>query len=483
MKNSILIHATWLVIAIGSFAAGWKIQSGSEDKAGKDGNAESQGNITGSHSLSAIGKGTAKAPTKSQGTGRTGSINTAAGKSASQLIDEFLNSNDPLEQNFLFAQMLMSLTADNAPAMFESLKGKLRGRDGGRQMTLFFQAWGKIDGAAAIAAATTGNEEGEEGRGRGGPGGPGGGFNVMSVLAGWVSTDTDAAMQWLSSVEDERAKGFYTYGLVSGLAKTDAAAATDYVIELAGAREAARAAAAAAGEEGEARRSPYGDPTQRYINQIADEQIKKGIGSAVAWANDLPDGDLKSAAFDQVAESYVRSDVEAAKEWVAQYADEDYARRAVGEVAEQLAREDPQSAIDWASSLPENAQGSAYSEAMERWTQKDAKAASEYLATMEPSDARDSAVSSFARELDREDPQSAATWAATIADEGTRTETLTQVARSWMRSDADGAKAWLPESGLPEDTQTQIMENPGRGRGGFDFRGRGGGPGGGRGGR
>lgn len=480
MKNSILIHAIWLVIAVGSFAAGWKIQSNSVADSDKNNKPQSLVNNIESNSLSALGKGTVKPTTRAQSPSQTGNISAASGKSASQLMDEFLNSNDPLEQNFLFAQMLMSITADNAPSMFESLKGKLRGRDGGRQMTLFFQAWGKIDGAAAIAAATANNDEGEEGRGRGGPGGPGGGYNVMSVLSGWVSTDTDAAMEWLSGVEDERAKGFYTYGLVSGLAKTDATAATDYVIQLAEAREAARAASAEAGEEGETRRSPYGDPTQRYISQIANEQIKQGMDTAVAWANNLPDGDLKSAAFDEVAESYVRADVEAAKDWVAQYAEEDYARRAIGEVAEQLAREDPKSAIDWASSLPENAQDRAYSEAMERWTQKDAKSASEFLATMDPSDARDSAVSSFARELDREDPQSAATWAATIADEGTRTETLTQVARSWMRSDADGAKAWIPESGLPEDTQKQIMENPGRGRGGFDFRGRGGGgPGGG----
>ncbi len=473
MNKSIITHALWLAIAVGSFAAGWKIKSGNGT-----GNADGSSvniNLSGGNSVSGLSSGSGKANTKGKGTAKTGSLNSITTKSTDQLIDEFLNSNDPLEQNFLFAQMLMGLTADNAPGMFESLKGKLRGRDGGRQMALFFQAWGKIDGAAAIAAATAGSEEGEDGRGRGGPGG--GGFNVMSVLAGWVATDTDAAMQWLSDIEDDRAKGFYTYGLISGLAKSDATAATDYVIELAAARAAARAADAAAGEPGEERRTPYGDPTQRYINQIADEQIKKGIDTAVAWANDLPDGDLKSAAFDQVAESYVRSDIDAAKQWVAKYAEEDYARRAIGEVAEQLAREDPQSAVDWAASLPESAQGSAYSEAMERWTQKDANAASEYLATMEPSAARDSAVSSFATELDREDPQSAATWAATIADEGTRAETLTQVARSWMRSDADAAKAWLPDSGLPQEAQAQILENPGRGRGGFDFRG------GGRGGR
>ena len=154
MKNSILIHAIWLVIAIGSFAAGWKIQSNSVGDRNTNNDPQSLVNNTGGNSLSGLGKGTVKPTTRAQSPNQAGNISPAAGKSASQLIDEFLNSNDPLEQNFLFAQMLMSMTADNAPSMFESLKGKLRGRDGGRQMTLFFQAWGKIDGAAAIAAAT-----------------------------------------------------------------------------------------------------------------------------------------------------------------------------------------------------------------------------------------------------------------------------------------------------------------------------------------
>lgn len=459
-----ITHAVWLIIAAAAFAFGMTIKSN------QNSNSTSSGTITNTPNLASL---------PASKTDRTGipskgnkpqsiQINEAAlsSRSPNQLIGDFLSSNDPLEQNFLFAQMLMGITAENASGMYESLKGKLSGRDGGRQMALLFQAWGRVDGEAAFKAAIAGNNNEEGGRGRGGPGG---GFNAMSALSGWAAVDAAAAKETLSNIEDDRQKSFLTFGLISGLAKSDAKAATDFVIELAANRE-AEPQETEEGGRGPRDRNPFGgDLTQRYISQIASEQLKRGISTAVDWAEALPDGDLKSSAFDEVAEGYIRSDIDAAKEWVSNNADQEYAQRAVGEVAEQLTRDNPQDAADWASTLPADAQEGAYKEVMERWTRDDAEAASKHLATMEPSGARDSAVSSFATSLDREDPQSAATWAATIDNEETRTNTLTRVAQSWMRTDTDGAKAWLPTSGLSQEAQTQILESPSRGRG-ADFR-------------
>ena len=181
---------------------------------------------------------------------------------------------------------------------------------------------------------------------------------------------------------------------------------------------------------------------------------------------------MKSSAFDQVTERYIRSDIDAAKKWVSSNAEKEYAQRAVSEVASHLSRENPQDAVNWASSLPTNAQGQAYREVMQNWTRNDPEAASNHLVAMKPSEARDSAVSSFAASLDREDPKSAATWAATIDNEETRINTLKTIAQSWMRTDAEAAKAWLPNSGLPQETQTAILETPTRGRPTGDFRSR-----------
>ena len=450
MNRSYLIHGAWLAVAAGAFATGMAVK-GSRDTDVENAPGRDL-NITAVEAPSALGPGRTLKSDAAIDVSSAGALPDGA-LSSLDLLASYHASNDPVERNLLFAQMLFNLDASSAPGMYEEIKGQLGGREGGRQMSLFFQAWGKLDGASAVAAAIE-----NAGGGRRGRGGPPSGMNVMAVLSGWASADSSAARDWLGTVEDVRQKSFYTMGLVNGMAKSDPNAATDFVLELA-------AAQAASGETAQPQRGPFGggDISSRYIATIASEQIRAGIDTAKSWADALPDGDIKSTAFDQVAESYARQDPELAKAWIAEYADQEYAQRAVREVAERLANDNPQSAMEWAASLPETAQGNAYAETMDRWTRSDAMAASEYLATMDTSPTRDDAVRSFATALDREDPASAATWAATIADESTRTNTLTQVAQSWIRSDAEAAKAWLPTSGLPVETQTQIMENPGRG--------------------
>ena len=453
MNNKITPHAIWFLIAITAFALGKKIESKSKLETDKLG-------ITGQEQkikpLSIASKNNGiRSQIKSSPTPTNISI---ASTSANQLINNYLSSNDPIEKNLLFAQMLIGLNPDNASEIYESLKENLDGRERSRKMELFFQAWGKADGESAIKIALSNSSERNRGRG-----GQGSNMYAYSALSAWASVDPESAMKTISNIEDDRQKSFLTYGLINGLAKSDARAATDYVLKM---------DADSATEErpdGVLRR---GNVTQRYISQIASEQLKKGVSTAIEWAEALPDGDLKSSAFDQVAEGYIRSDIDAAKKWVSSNAGKEYAQRAVNEVASHLSRENPQNAVDWASSLPTNAQGQAYREVMKNWTRKDPEAASNHLVAMKPSEARDSAVSSFATSLDREDPKSAATWAATIENEETRINTLKQVAQSWMRTDSDAAKAWLPDSGLPKETQTAIIETPSRGRSTSDFRSR-----------
>ena len=325
MNKTIITHATWLVVAAGAFAGGMAIKGNSESKdSDRDVSLRLQDSKGG---LSAIGSPKSKDP---KGTGEGGG--TASGTSAfgaqrsnSVLIADYLASNDDLEKNLLFAQLLVGLNADNAQDIYDSLKDSLTGREGGQRMRLLFQAWGKVDGAAAIAAATEGAENGGRGRGPGGRGDSG--WNIGSALSGWASVDSEAAKGWIDTVEDERQRGMYTFGLVNGMAKSDPDGATDYVIQLAAAQE-------ASGEE--PMRAPWGggSMTERYIDMIASEQLKNGASAATTWADSLPDGDLKSSAFDQIAESYVGTDLDAAKDWVASYADKDYAQRAIREVAE-----------------------------------------------------------------------------------------------------------------------------------------------------
>lgn len=402
-------------------------------------------------------------------------------------VEAFLKEKDPVKANLAFARLLAGLTEENAGAAYEALKASgERGRDFGRHMNLFFQAWGGIDGQSAVEAAMVDSEgEGREGGrgGRGGFGGPGGpgGNNVMAALSGWAATgDSQAARDWVEGVEDDRQRTMFTFGIMEGMTRSDPDAATSYVLELAEQR------AAAGEQEGDGRGRGF-DPTSRYMEMIASEQANRGLAHASAWAEGLPEGELKDAAFSRIAASLAGEDLDAVTKWVTEHASQAYAQDAVSEVARRMANTEPAKALEWAESLTGEAQSQAFSSAFNQWTDRDALAASEYLTTMNASPLRDSAVSSFATQLDREDPEAAAAWASTISDANTRVETLESVARTWMRSDSEAAQQWLPSSGLPAEVQQEVLSGGGRPNFG-DFGGGGGGPGrdyggGGRGGR
>ena len=451
MNKMFLIHGAWLLVSVAAFAVGGKVLSGNSAKV--EAGSEDRGRGLSAMSEKALEDDpAASAETEMIGTDAAPSYQQALaslskGGDPKVFVEAFLNEGDALTANKMFADLLLNLDADNAREIFDALRESGRA-DGnfGRDMGLFLQAWGRLDGPSAVAAVA---DLGGDGRRRA--------FGAMSAMEGWASTDSDAAKEHVASAEDGWEKGMMRQGLISGIARTDPNAATDYVLEL----EAERAAS---GESGDDRWRGYA--VDRQMEVIAEAQLRRSPSDATSWAEGLPDGDLKSAAFDQVTESYVKVDPAAAAEWVSDHASADYAQRAVREIAEEFGRTDPEAAIEWAEQLPDESKGSALAETLEQWTRNDPLAASEYLQNMDASPARDSAVASFARQLDREDPAAAADWAATIEDQERRDETLRAVGSSWMRTDPDGAKAWLPTSGLSEEAQQRIIEQPeGRGWG------------------
>lgn len=453
MNKTLLTHGIWLLVSVSSLAVGAKFFSSATST---QTDADPQ---TARTRLSAVpgDSSTAGKPSELKANSPDVELSVALvqisrGGDPKAYVEAFLNENDPLQANKMFADLLLNVTPENAQEIFDALRESGRGGgDFGREMALYLEAWGRVDGAKAIAAIS---ETGGDPRRRG--------FGAMSAITGWASTDPDAAKAYIAGIEDEREKGMLNQGLISGLARTDPNAATDYVLAL----EAERKASAPEGEGGPGQdRGRGGWETDRQMETIANAQMRNGADAVTNWAENLPDGDLKAAAFDRVAESLARNDPAAAATWVAEHANEEYSSRAVREVAEEFGRSDPAAAIKWAEALPEERKGEALRETLEEWTRSDPTAASTYLSEMEESPARDAAIGSFARELDRENPEGAAAWAASITDEKARSETLNSVGRSWIRSDPEAAKAWLPTSGLSAEAQQAILAEPERDRG------------------
>jgi hypothetical protein len=457
MKKSSLIHGIWLLVAVSTFAAGRYFLPA--DSAGTTG-TESKTRIL--SSTENPGKASSSSSEKKS---KAGADRFAASNfNAASTMAAYKNETDPLKKNFLFAELLLGLSAENAADMLAMLKDDgTRGRDMGRQMGLFFQAWGKLDGEAAVTAATEMNKDD-----RGGRGGPSGDMYAASAISAWAKTNPAAAEAWLATQEDGREKTMLNMGYINGLAESDPDAATAYVLSLTEKDSAA---------EGDRRGF---DMNSRFYDMITRQQLDKGIDVAKAWADGLPDGDFKASALKDIADKMAREDLNTAKDWITKYADQDFAKDAVGEIAQRMSNEDPKAAIDWVLGLPEASQGRALYTAFNKWTETDPTAASTFLAAMPDSDTKNSAVYGFVRELDNEDPAAAAAWAVTITDDQMRNRSIMEVGSNWYKEDQAAATQFMTDNGVTAEMQQMVIQRS-QGGGGGDRGGRGGFGGGGRG--
>ena len=460
MRKPTLI-STFVLTAGGAFALGWlartNTDTGPEDDAGKlERSAKSSARYRSSRPASSSTTRDSESSGKIEAfLARYSSGGTISPEDMAAAVEGMRRENDPILRRRLFSELLENLSPENAPAAYLALQGGRRGwgPGGGEELRLLTHAWGRLDGAGAVKALTEMQEareaEGGERRGRrGGRDGEGGGYDLMSVISGWASSDGRSAADYVTSLEDERQQRMLAHGVIRGMMVNGVDEAMSYVASLP--------------------RTEDGGRTQSwYMSTIAGEVLEEGLDSAKSWADTISDPALRGGALSRVAETAVREDLEGAVEWVTQYAGEEAGRRAVNRVADEWAEQDPKAVLTWADSLPEAAQTEAYGEAFEEWARRDPGAAGEHLANMQPSPARDAAVEEYATTLAREEPVTAIKWAETIAREDQRTETLTRVARRWYYSDREAASEWIAKSGLPPEAVEEVTAE---GRG-FDSRG------------
>ena len=458
-KRSLLLGGGWLLSAAATFGLGWTLKPSSKSTSDP---ALTSSDADGSFVPAVrIKSEEAKAAAKRVDGAFLDKYvigDQISAESMTAAMKELLGENDPLKRAALMSALLAQLTPENAKAAWAVMKetrgNGRRGPGGDSSRQLFLNAWGRVDGQAALTElmAATEGENGEEGRGGRDRGR--GMMDTYSALTGWATADGENAAEFVGGLEDDRMKGMYMSGLVRGMLVNDVNDAVDYVSSL-----------------------PEGtDNVDRYMSSIANEVLEGGVSSATKWVDGLDDESLKEGAMSRVASEFVQEDLQGAVAWVAEHAGEAYANDAVEEVAEQWAEQDPEAVIEWGANLPESAQADVYSEALDEWTERDPLAASEYLASMPSSAAKDSAVEGFATELAKNDPESAVVWAQTIGNESLRAEALTDVAQNWFRQDQAAVEAWLPTSGLSEEAQTTVITSQSRGgdfgRGGGRGRGR-----------
>ena len=324
MKNRLTLVSLWLLSAAGTFALGLAVKSKPEPAAE---NSPAHSRLSAMPGRPASSLANVQAPSNDPRleSGTTGfgpapaelakyfgaGSQTIEAEDMATAIKDMRRENDPLKRRAMFTQLLDHLTPENAKAALLALREGRGGRGrgpwgGGDEERLVLNAWGRIDGAGAIAeleamAEERRNEreaqgETDGGGGRGGRGGfDRGGFDIASVLSGWATSDATAAMGYVSGVEDERQKGMLTGSIVSGLMVNGVDEAVAFIGTL-----------------------PQEDENRgRHMWRIAEDVLEDGVDNAAQWVTSLSDDSLKDGAMRRIADSFARENLEEAVAWVA----------------------------------------------------------------------------------------------------------------------------------------------------------------------
>ncbi len=449
MKSPILIHGIWLLLAAGAFAVGRLTVKPQPPAAGDAPVAAVTASLPSptagrSPEAAAAAKAAALSDDPVAWAARFRSPDgTISSTRMADAVREAVRESDPVKSMMNFSQLIKELTPENAGAAFSTVRETVAGFESMRYLPMLTYQWGSLDGAKALADMQE-------------LGGRDGMFNSATTLAGFASADPEAAKKWLSENGTAENRWMLDRALVTGLAHSDFAAASEYVMSL--------------------------PPDNRgaYVDVLAERKIRDGISSASDWALGLTDPAMKATALQRVADQYTRQDPAAAAAWIKDHAGSDYANNAVSTVARQYAERDPHGAIDWAATLPAgSSQNEAYGRVYQEWGRNDPTAASESLNTMSSGPVKDESIGSFARSIARENPEDAVTWASTITDPLQREQAQIDVVQRWRGTDAAAANQWAAGHLSPE-AQQRVNEPPRWDRGGgqaFMFGGPGGGGG------
>ena len=117
---------------------------------------------------------------------------------------------------------------------------------------------------------------------------------LRAVACSWVSTDPNAALDWITSVKDPALREQLVASAAQSYALTDPALATAWLVSMAKSDAVVK------------------DATLNIIQTW----VTKDPASAAEWASQLPDGDTKLAAIDTVSKYWQQTDPNAATKWI-----------------------------------------------------------------------------------------------------------------------------------------------------------------------
>lgn len=346
-------------------------------------------------------------------------VRTAAASASERLarLESIVRGENPLDRNralLAFIDQLGPGDFEAAVAQFRSL-GITDSRSG--EYALLLSAWAKADPLAALTYAQA-NTSGR--------------FATATILASWACADPEAAIRWAEANHTGDSANPYLAGIIRTLAGSDPARATQLLT-------------------GMPRSQERGEALDAMMSHLLTQD-----GAAVrSWIADLKDDSLRDSAMMRSAAQLAATDPAGTAAWLAANPGQATQRR-MDDVYSVWAGQDLTAAMSsFAGMASGENRSNALRGLVSNVATQDPRAALSMM-NRYPNDVTDPVLRQFVWHSLGNDPALAVNQIGRIADEGQRNQMYSNAVGRWLQQDAAAATAWMRANPLPAAVQAQL---------------------------
>lgn len=285
----------------------------------------------------------------------------------------------------------------------------------------------------------------------------------------WMLKDTEAAIQFMSQIEDSALKNEVLPQLLGEvLSRKDPKRAFELarshltgkaldltrhsILNTASQRQ-PQVAAQIASE------MPFGWNYTQAISMVAQRWGRTDPVAALEWADSLDEGKERRQALASILRDFSRHKTEEAHAYLNTMPEGSQREELANNLAWIMAEDDPQAALSWADSFEDaGLKKQLKDQAIKGWVSRDPQAAVAYLNSTGDSSQMKEYANTIAQYWFDHDPQEAARWAQSVDDEA-KSNAVAAVAQKWLHMDTKKASEWIAElePGEPRDRAVKSL--------------------------
>lgn len=260
-------------------------------------------------------------------------------------------------------------------------------------------------------------------------------FNALPGT--WAESDPKAALAWVNSLPEGRAKETAEAAIAHSMAQNDpAAAAETFATDIQAGGNAA------------------------VVITIADIWASSDPASTAGWIADMPEGPGKLEAAATLATVWAANDISSAVEWSAGINDADLRRQVISNIGTTWGAIEPGAALEWLGGLPGDLASDGITGAMYSWAGTDPVGLREWIDSAAGDPLVDQARLSLGDVLSQSALPDAMDLAMGMSSNAARDEAMSRYFREWRKQDDASAQDWLDANwtGLSEATQGALQQ-------------------------